>query len=224
MQGGSAAGGCLTRTCRYRRRCWSFDGCLCHRSRLNGRSRSRCLCCRLSRGFCSSALFLGTHFDSAALFFDATTCFFFCALLGFDDVTSLSFGQCATAGVHFACGKIMQNGTTRAIVVARVVSAAGEVHPAADAGSANWAGGCAAAATVVPGAVAAAQALPGVPAEQEPVLRARLRGRSGCYRCCNGCDGLFVFWAERAALAGFNHNRFGATATHILAHGTLAHP
>jgi hypothetical protein len=37
-------------------------------------------------------------------------------------------------------------------------------------------------------------------------------------------DRLFVFRAHRAPLAGLDNDRLGATATHILAHGALAHP
>src|SRR5690606_3518859 len=37
-------------------------------------------------------------------------------------------------------------------------------------------------------------------------------------------DRLVVFRTDRAALACFDHDRLGPTATHILAHRTLAHP
>ncbi|GAA3055737.1 hypothetical protein GCM10010520_00580 [Rhizobium viscosum] len=126
-------------------------------------------------------------------------------------VTGLRFGKRAAAGIHFLGRKVVQNhgawtillalrlvGLLRTLVGllwALIVLAAGLLHARS----------------------------------RSRLLRACLYGRRRRFgRAHRGSRSrryrLFIFRAHRAPLAGLDDNRFGATATHILANGTLAHP
>jgi hypothetical protein len=174
-----------------------------------GRSRSRVgfLLRRFSLGFRRTASGLGGLLNLAAFVFNPAALIFFGATLGFHDLASLSFHERPAARFHFACRQVVQDLRTLRLTRRRC----------------RW---------------ARRRALPLLGKRTLAALRGglmdpRLRmDRLWCRLCrfdgfwsrsCGRKYGLLIHWPGRPALYCLDHHGFRATATHILAHGTLGY-
>lgn len=212
--------------CRTGSRCSSRIGPACGRCRRCGLlrpchvgacfGRSRFCGCRFSNSGCLSlpdSLFSGPA-DSFFRFgcladnlFGGTELFFLGAADRILRVTRLGVGKRAAAGVHLFRRQMVQHHRARTIVLARRLVRLLR-------------------RTLVRLVVVALLN----PRCRRRLLRTRLHGRGRRFGCAHGGrrsdgrDRLFVFRAHRAPLTGLDDDRLGATSTHILANGTLAHP